>query len=277
MVTIAGHPVVVGVDGREGSLAAADFAAAEARLRGVPLLMLSACPARRPGGPHTTLTAFLRRVCTAWPELRVTARNLSGDPVEALVAASRQAPLVVVGRDVGRHHPYSVGQQVAAHAFCPTVVVPPGASVATGEPVLLGVAMTPDDEPATAFAFHEAELRRAPLLAAHVWSGDPGSALGRVDPFAYDMRQAQEAADRMLAEALAGWADKYPDVKVERMPLYDTHPASTLLDACELAGLVVVGARRHGLRSTQLLGSVTRTLMRHSSRPVVVVRPQHQV
>src|SRR5690606_6174972 len=140
------------------------------------------------------------RVCTAWPGLQITARNLTSDPVGALVTASRHASLLVVGRDVGRPRAESVGQQVAAHALCPTAVVPPGVRVATDEPVLLGVAMTPDDEPATAFAFHEADLRRVPLLAAHVWSGDPGSALGHVDPFGYDVRRAQEAADRMLAE-----------------------------------------------------------------------------
>lgn len=278
MGTTIRNQIVVGVDGRVSSLAAVDFAAAEARLRGASLLLLSACPRRGTTGPHTTLTAILRRVCTAWPGMRISARNITGDPTGALITASRGAPVMVVGREHEPEHAgaESVGQQVAAHALCPTAVVPPGASVAGG-PVLLGLGMTPDDEPAMAFAFEEAALRQVPLLATHVWSGVPGSALGSVNPFAYDVYQARDAADRMIAEAVAGWSEKYPDVKVDRMPLYDVHPARTLLDAGALAGLVVVGARRHGLRSSQLLGTVTRTLVRRSSRPVVVVRPVHQV
>lgn len=276
-VTPVRNRIVVGVDGRVSSLAAVDFAAAEAKLRGGSLLLLSACPGRAATGPHTTLTAILRRVCTAWPGMTITARNITGDPAEALITASRRAALLVVGREepeVSRVE--SIGLQVAAHAFCPTVVVPPGATVPTDGAVLLGLGMTPDDEPTMAFAFQEAAARAVPLLATHVWSGVPDSALGRVNPFAYDVYRARDAVDRLIAEAVAGWAEKYPDVKVDRMPLYDLHPARTLLDAGSLAGLVVVGARRHGLRSSQLLGTVTRTLVRRSSRPVVVVRPVHQ-
>jgi nucleotide-binding universal stress UspA family protein len=279
MGTTIRNQIVAGVDGRVSSLAAVDFAAAEAQLRGASLLLLSACPPRgTAAGPHTTLTAILRRVCTAWPGVAITARNITGDPAGALISASRGAPVMVVGREEEPEHTRaeSVGLQVAAHALCPTAVVPPGATVATDGPVLLGLGMSPDDEPAMAFAFEEAALRQVTLLVTHVWSGVPGSALGSVDPFAYDLYRARDAADRMIAEAVAGWAEKYPDVKVDRMPLYDVRPARTLLDAGALAALVVVGARRHGLRSSQLLGTVTRTLVRRSSRPVVVVRPVHQ-
>ena len=107
--------------------------------------------------------------------------------------------------------------------------------------MLLGVGIVPDDEPAIGFAFETASLWRVPLLAVHVWSGIPSAAVGKVSPFAYDLHLCQAAADAMLADQLAGWAEKFPDVRVDRMPLYDVNPAQTLLDASAMAGLVVVG------------------------------------
>jgi nucleotide-binding universal stress UspA family protein len=268
--------VVVGVDGSGDSLAAVDVAAAEADQRGLPLLLLSAHPDAGHAGPGTALTAVLRRVCTTWQGVAVSARQVGAEPAEALINASRTAALVVVGQcgRGGEQRPGSVCSQLAAHAFSPTLIVPAGATqVPADRPVLLGLGMSPTDEPTIGFAFEEAALRRVPLLAVHVWSGIPASAQRTVSPYAYDLYEAQSAADRMLAEALTGWADKHPDVKVDRMPLYDVNPARTLLDASALAGLAVVGARRHGRRSSQLLGTVTRALIQHATCPVAVIRP----
>jgi nucleotide-binding universal stress UspA family protein len=269
--------IVVGVDGSDGSLVAVDLAAAEAQRRKLPLLLLWAHPTHGLAGSPIALTAVLRRVCATWPDVGATAHNVTGDPADALIEASRTASLVVVGRG-GRpdeSRPGTVCARVAAHAMSPTLVVPTMPTSLEG-PVLLGLGMSPDDEATTEFAFEEASLRRAPLLAAHVWSGIPANALRTVSPYAYDLYEAQAAADRMLAESLAGWSEKYPDVVVNRMPLYDANPARTLLDASALAGLVVVGARRHGRRSSQLLGTVARTLITAASCPVAVVRQPHQ-
>jgi nucleotide-binding universal stress UspA family protein len=268
--------VVVGVGGSGNSLAAVDLAAAEADQRRLPLLLVSAHPDTGDAGSHTALTAVLRRVCTTWQGVAVSARQVRAEPAEALIEASRTAALVVVGQcgRGGEQRPGSVCTQVAAHAFSPTLIVPPGATQEPADrPVLLGLGMSPTDEPTIGFAFEEAALRRVPLLAVHVWSGIPASAQRTVSPYAYDLYEAQSAADRMLTEALTGWTEKYPDVKVDRMPLYDVNPARTLLDASALAGLAVVGARRHGRRSSQLLGTVARALIQHATCPVAVIRP----
>lgn len=270
--------VVVGVDDSV-SQATVDAAAEEAVLRGARLALVWAHPVTGGSGSGTSLTAVLRRTCATWPDLPVTARNVTGDPAEVLIDASRTASLVVLGRrrpDPGLRAD-SVATRVAAHAWCPTMVVPTDAPVPSEGPVLLGLGMSSDDEPAIAFAFEEAALRGVPLLAVHVWSGIPASALATVSPFAYDLYEAQSVADRMLAEALAGWAEKYPDVQVERMPLYDVNATRTLVDASSLAGLVVVATRRDSRRSSQLLGTVARGVIARAARPVVTVRPIHQV
>lgn len=266
--------VLVGIDGSDPVLAAVDLAAAEADRRKLPLRVLSIAPSEN----AADLTAVLRRVCGTWPGLAAAGRTVTGDLTEEVIDASRDAHLVVVGRpdrDGARYPASWVGARVAAHSRCPTVVVPADAPVLPDAPVLLGLGITPDDEPAIGFAFETAALWRVPLLAVHVWSGIPSAAVGKVSPFAYDLHRAQDAADTMLANELASWAEKFPEVRVERMPLYDVNPAQTLLDASTLAGLVVVGAHRRDLGGSQLLGTVSRTLVAKATRPVAVIRPTY--
>jgi nucleotide-binding universal stress UspA family protein len=188
----------------------------------------------------------------------------------AVVEESRHASLVVVGRppgeDPGRY------EQVAAHAFCPTVAVPAGRTDEPAGRVLVGVAVTPYDEPAIAFAFEEAALWGVPLVAVHVWWGIPRTAIDSLDPFHYDLAEAHATADRLVAEELAGWVDKYPAVPVLRTPLYDVNPAQTLLAATEHADLIVLGANQHGAHTPHLLGPVTRALLARAACPVAVVR-----
>lgn len=266
MSHVASRAVVAGV-GPETATAVLDAAAAEASRRGLPLRLLAMHPSAT--GPRQTLTAVLRRICTVWPGLPVTARNVTGDPVALLTEASRAAACVVVGQDrIG-----ACAAQVAAHAWCPTLVVPTGPS-RFGGPVLLGLSLEPGEEAILEFAFEAAELRRVPLVAAHVWTGVPKDALGAVDPFAYDLCQAYAAVDRMVAESVAGWAEKFPDVEVDRVPLRDPNPARTLVDASAMVGLVVVGARR-SVHSGQLLGPVPRALISAARCPVAVVRLTH--
>ncbi|GAA4472794.1 universal stress protein [Phytohabitans houttuyneae] len=262
-----GQRVVVAVDGSAASWATASLAAEEARLRHRPLQLISAA-SEMSGGLGPYLTAVVGRLSARWPEVAITTRVLDGDITERLIDESRWATLVVVGRDAanGRHY------QVAAHTFCPAMVVPAAVGQTAGGPVLLGVDMSPYDEQAIGFAFEQAALRGVPLVAVHVWSGIPGTALSDINPFAYNLCQARTTADRLLAETLAGWTEKYPNVPVQRMALYDVNPARTLLQAAADAGLVVVGANRFGTTSPQLLGPVARVLLDHAPCAVCVVR-----
>lgn len=273
--------IVVGVDGSANSLAALDFAVREAMVRQQPLHLLAAYPrtperpAKQPTGRADAglcLTAHLRRVCAAWPGLVVTASNVTGDPAAHLIAASRTASLVVVGRgQPARPQPVgAVAAQVVAHARCPTVLVPDSSGAAEPTAVMVGLGLTPEDESALGFAFEEASVRGLPLLAVHVWSGIPAAAVGSMSPFRYDLREAQAAADQELSSVLAAWLSKYPGVRVEQMPLYDVDPVRTICDASALAGLVVVGSHRHHLRSSHVLGRTTHTLLQRITCPIVV-------
>ena len=136
--------------------------------------------------------------------------------------------------------------------------------------VVVGVDGSPVSERALAFAFDEAALRGAPLVAVHTWLdlvADP--VVGLLTDWA-----AVEAEEQVvLGERLAGWARKHPDVPVRRVVRRDG-PTHALLTEAEGAQLVVVGSRGRGGFAGLLLGSVSHAVLHRSPCPVAVVRPE---
>ena len=85
----------------------------------------------------------------------------------------------------------------------------------------------------------------------------------------WDAVAAEEAA--VLAERLAGWQDKHPDLAIERRVVRD-RPAQELTALSAGAQLVVVGSRGRGGFAGLLVGSVSAQLVHHASCPVTVIR-----
>ena len=138
--------IVVGVDGSEESKQALRWALGEARLRGARVVALRAWiyPALAAGGliPVTTdlleqltqnetkeLAATVEEVAAGETDVQVDQVVVEDAPARALVAASQDADLLVVGtRGHGGFTGLvlgSVSQQCAHHASCPVVIVPP--------------------------------------------------------------------------------------------------------------------------------------------------------
>jgi nucleotide-binding universal stress UspA family protein len=88
-----------------------------------------------------------------------------------------------------------------------------------------------------------------------------------------DRVAVQADEERMLAQRLVGWAEKYPGVFVERRVIADS-PARGLLEQARAAQLVVVGSRGRGGFASLVLGSVGNVLLHRSPCPVAVVRPE---
>jgi nucleotide-binding universal stress UspA family protein len=118
-------------------------------------------------------------------------------------------------------------------------------------PVVVGVDLSPESDPAIGFGFEEAAAREVPLVAAMAHH-DEQSAL--------------------LNNRMSGWLEKYPDVAVERLVAAE-RPIPLLLELGERAGLLVVGARGRGGFAGMLLGSTSQALIYHAPCPVAVVRP----
>lgn len=286
-------PVVVGVDGSPSSLAAVEAAAYEAGLRRVGLRMVHAfgSPSMRvPGGgpPWSPAQAGVRelvdgtldraeqRARDVAPHVDVTREVSVGDPTAVLEIESHTASLVVVGsRGLGAFGSLLLGStavQLAAHGRCPVLVVRGREN--PGGPVLLAVDGSPAGGPAVEFAFAEASMRGADLVALLVWNTwsepaheGPPTALDVI----VDVERLREDERRVLDETLEPWRRRCPGVAVERR-LVRSRVRPALLEASGDARLVVCGARGRGGFTGLLLGSVSQALLHHASCPVAVVR-----
>jgi hypothetical protein len=79
------------------------------------------------------------------------------------------------------------------------------------------------------------------------------------DPFGiHELEWAvvEPKANEALAERLAGWQERYPDVRLRRVVVFD-RPAHHLVEQAKTARLVAVGTRGHGECAGLLLGSVS--------------------
>jgi nucleotide-binding universal stress UspA family protein len=289
-----GKPVVVGVDGSEPSLAAADLAAEEAAVRKLPLeivyglvLPVMARPAmvppdlppiaaeldETPVREHAAqvLTDAAARVRAGHPDLPMVTRLRDGFPAWVLTDASRQATLVVVGhRGVGGFTELLVGSvatQLANHAGCPVIVVRGQATA--GAPVVVGVDGSEGSRRAAEFALATAAYHQAPLVALYAWPLDaawpPALAQAGYPP--------PEAPDP-VTETLRGLTDQHPQVAVQREVREHVPAHEALVAASKQARLVVVGARGRGGFAGLLLGSVSQALIHHAHCPVAVVGPE---
>ncbi|MFC5381592.1 universal stress protein [Aquipuribacter nitratireducens] len=284
-------PVVVGVDGSPESYRALDWAAAYARdtdrdLRlvhayggGAAALRLELAAQGAEVG-HTREAQQVLETATGY------ARSLVGDRVDgalhlggaagALREESRSAAVVVVGsRDHGGLTGLllgAVGVPLSAHAACPVVVVRgrERQEPKPDAPVVVGLDGSGESGAAVGFAMAEAQRLGSPLTAVlawdELWIGAPELA----DPVP-DKPSLQEAAVRMVSETIAGWTERYPDVRVTRV-VERGHPAPVLLREAQGARLVVVGSRGRGGFGGLLLGSTSQTLLHRSPTTVAVVR-----
>ena len=114
-------------------------------------------------------------------------------------------------------------------------------------------------------------LRGTGLVALHAWTGPVSTGRGDMLPLVYDPTLVAAEEERVLAEALAGWQGKYPDVTVHRR-LVRGHTGRALVEATRDARLVVVGRHGHRAVSGWLVGSVTHALLHQARCPVAVIR-----
>lgn len=283
------HPVVVGVDGSEPATQAVRWAAGEAARRRRTLRLVHAGRATLPRPLPAEDLAALREQVDRWltearaaavavePDLPLETSSVDAAPVDGLLRAASSAALLVVGnRGRGGFTGLLLGSTsvaLAGRAPCPVVVV--RGEETPGGSVVVGVDGTPMGEAAVEFAFEEAATRGADLVAVHCWADPAVSAGVATGVFSIDYDLYEREAGQVLAGRLAGWQEKYPDVRVTRAVVRD-HPTQALLHFALTARLVVVGSRGRGGFAGLVLGSTSQYLLQHAPCPVAVVRVDHQ-
>lgn len=302
--------IVVGVDGSPSSIAAVEWAARDAEMRGVPLKLVHVAPPNpdktfelgwveffgpEPQAPqpadysswqedhqahHFLEEAYKIALETASPSRasQVSSEVLYAPILPTLIDLSRQADMVVVGcrgqTAVARALLGSVSSGLVHHAQGPVAVIHDDDALATlssQAPVVVGIDGSPASELATDIAFDEASRRGVELVALHAWSDMGPLDLGRPGQAPIEWANFEVRAQEVLAERLSGWRERYPDVVVRKIVVSD-RPASRLLQQAEVAQLLVVGSHGRGGFTGMLLGSVSWAVVNSARIPVIVAR-----
>lgn len=283
--------IVAAVDGSAISYRAVEWAAVDAELHGCALHIITsyAVPTgyglgaglgssemdwlRGDGERVLNEAARFARAAVPGNTVAITTELTFDLIIPTLLARSRTARMVVVGNRgrgaIRRAVLGSVSTALTRHAHCPVAVVHGDSetdAISAGKPVVVGIDGTENSVPAIEIAFGEASRRKVGLVAVHAWSDISG----------YDMpvpgwdttRETQELA---LAESMAGWSERYPEVAVERIVVCNS-PVRSLLEQSEGAQLLVVGSHGRGGFAGMVLGSTSTALLHSAECPVIVVR-----
>ncbi|WP_433716041.1 universal stress protein [Nocardia sp. CA-084685] len=213
------------------------------------------------------------------PALAIATELSEANPAKLLIELSQTANLVALGATPGvgtLAHLGSTLLAVVSHAHGATVVVrgaETGQPAHPGGPVVVGVDGSPVGEAAIAAAFAQASERDAELVAVHAWSDLNVGAFAGTNYLEVPIVDLEIAEHALLAERLAGWQEKYPDVTVTRK-VSVLGPRGLLGKWSEFAQLIVVGSRGRGGFRGLLLGSTSNWLVQHADCPVMVVHPK---
>ena len=288
--------VLAALDGSAADGPVVDWAADEAAWLGAPLRLVSAVDpglqltpyeALATGSPSLAdhleegarhvLDRAVDRVRDRHPGLDVATAVPWGPPAAAVVRFSEGARRVVVGAPArGRLERIllgSVALPVVAHARCPVVVVPAGTEVVPPRRIVVGVDGSEGSARAVELALVTAEANGSDVTVVLGWNlevhegvvvSEPGSARW--------VAVEQRHADR-VHQVVDPLAAAHPDVRVEVHVRHGAPARVVLEEAAEReADLVVVGSRGFGGFRGLLLGSVSRHVVQHTERVVVIAR-----
>ena len=269
-------PVVVGVDGSEAAIGAAEWAAKEAIHHDVPIRLVYVI--QIPDGPmssdranaaehdyaESSLHAARLAVEQTGLPVKIDSAVLYGDVDCALTAESRSAILICAGSvGIGRVANMVLGSTaaiLAEEAHCPVAIIRRDKK---SPPLVAGlIAVVVEDRPGNRdvvrCAMEEARVRQAPVLALCV---------GR--------RALFERSRDKFYRRLDGLLRRSPDVEVE---VVTTRLGVTryLQERIGAVQLIVIDSGDAG-RVTQLVGPHGLPILRHADCSVLIVRGQRQM
>jgi nucleotide-binding universal stress UspA family protein len=260
--------VIVGIDGSQAAVHAAQWATDEAVGRGASLLLLAIIKATHPSAQDyhrdvahaeaSLQTARLAVEAMGRP-IKVETDILRGPPGAILVSESDDAEMICVGSvGIDRYSRALLGStatEVAEKALCPVAVIrsrpdQPGPDINW---IVVAVNDAPDRDTVIDQAMREAQLRKLPVLAIGTGPAD-----------------ATEGRFHELDNRLWPWRRWYPDVHI--YPVTTGHDVTSFLKTIDdLVPMAVVGAAEAG-QLAQIVGPQDHPVFRHAESSVLIVR-----
>lgn len=299
----AGYPILVGLDGSTNAELAMWWAVdiAVATKRPLRLLTCYSLPvmvglgaAAGYMGPMLTseeikeiddanramLDGARAKVLEAHPALTVELFLDQGSPAAALLKASEDAALIVVGtRGIGSGQALllgSVSYAVAHRAHCPVLLVPDTSERAAGGKVVIGVDGSENSNQAARWALHFAEALKRPVEVVTAWqypyaamSPEIGMVMG---PDIEELRHAMKRDAHTLAEEVKKHlsVDEHSHTSIST-DVVEGSATEALIDHAQSKDILVVGSRSRSMVVSALLGGTSLAIAHRSKCPVVIV------
>jgi nucleotide-binding universal stress UspA family protein len=267
-------PVVVGIDGSQAAIQAAEWAVAEAVGRQVPLLLTYVISEHAEPAPfasvgnermeheygETALRIAAAAVEAVGEPVKVETVILRGEPTNQLVAKSRNAAMICIGSTgIGRVAKLFLGStatDLAEAAHCSVAIIRSqrGQHVLGRSLIAVAVEDRPGDEIVVKQAIEEAGRRHIPLLALGTWR-----------------REVEEMAADELGRRMQLWRSRYPGVEV--------HTASTGTDVADFLAVIdrrieltVLGSNDTN-QIARLIGPHRHPVLGNAECSVLIARP----
>ena len=266
--------IVVGIDGSDAAIRAAQWAVDEAVERDIPLRLVHAIPAQIEPAPFSAVgnvnmeveyaETALRRACAAVTAtgkmVKVDTELVRGDPGPTLIAESVDAAMICIGSTgIGRLARALLGStatDVAENAHCPVAIIRSHEGQATRpNPLIVAAANDSTESDAVVeMAVAEARLRKTPVLAVEVLRG-----------------RASRMPSSDWQHRVQCWKQSHPDVDIDG--------AATRDDIADFLGvtnrtiaLAVIGSSDAD-QAANLIGPHDHPMIGHAECSVLVVRP----
>ncbi|HSL38419.1 MAG TPA: universal stress protein [Arthrobacter sp.] len=277
-------PIVVGFNASAGSEAALTWALQRAGSYKLPVTIIHAVDDRwmspdfqyheliRQSGMDMLQKAQASAAEQA-PDVKVDIQLRHGSGGSVLREVSKEASIVVVGEhdkhwmDGGPLTDRAL--QIVSASEIPAAVIPLKRGADHG--VVVGVDGSEESLQAVNFAAAEAD-RGGDELTVVLAFRRPARWIENQLPKSGLAETILEEDRIVLAESVAGLADKYPDLVVHQKLEPDTEPAKALVEAAKDARLLVIGSRGRGGFSRMVLGSTAHAVLLNLPCPTIVTR-----
>jgi nucleotide-binding universal stress UspA family protein len=220
------------------------------------------------------------KVLAAHPDLVIETYLDQGSPATALLKASEDASMIVLGtRGIGATHALvlgSVSYAVAHRAKCPVVLIPESSDRSKPGRVVVGVDGSKNSIEAAIWALHFAESQNRSVELVSAWhypyaamSPEIGMVMGPDieelrSAMLRDARKIVQAVKQQLSVAEGSTTSITTDV-------VEGSTTEALIEHAQPQDYLVVGSRSRSMLAAALLGGTTLAIAHRSRSPIVIV------